>query len=304
MTGRRTVAAIATALLAGAACSSTRGDTDPAKQESIELGAREARLAKALAHPDTGQAAGKPIARWILPRELKEISGLALTTDGRLLAHGDERGTVWEIDYRRGVVVKRFELGKDPVKADFESIAVAGSRVFLLSSKGKLYEFEEGDDSAHVDYKTVDTGLHDICELEGMAHDAATQSLLFACKDVREASLKDSLVIFRWKLDGEKGRGLELPRLTVPIALVIGANGWSHVKPTDITVDPKSGNYVLVAKDKALIELTPAGKVVSSATMPGRHDQAEGVAITKDGILIVSDEGVTGPATITLYRRP
>ena len=59
--------------------------------------AREARLEAAVSSADTG-----PIARWILPAQLNEISGVALTTDGRILAHGDQRGAVFAIDYRRG----------------------------------------------------------------------------------------------------------------------------------------------------------------------------------------------------------
>ena len=304
MTRRLVSAALAWSIVAGTACGPPQDD-DPAKQEAAVLSARAARLANALAHPDSGAERGKAVARWLLPRDLKEISGLALTPDGRLLAHGDEWGTVWEIDYRRGVVVKRFTLGHEPVKGDFESIAIVDDRIFLFTSKGILYEFKEGADGAHVDYTTLDTGLRDVCEIEGMAWEASSRSLLFACKDAKEKSLKDSLVIFRWKLDTEKARGLSLPRLTVPIAQVIGANGWDHVKPSDITVDPKSGNYVLVAsKDKELIEITPAGKVVASGPLPGQHDQAEGVAITPDGLLIVSDEGPIGPAVITMYRRP
>lgn len=289
----------------GALCFASACDRDPARRQETELKSRESRLSRALARPDSGAGRDEPIARWLLPKDLKEISGLALTTDGRLLTHGDERAIVWEIDYRRGVVVKSFSLGDEPVKGDFESIAVAGDRMFLLTSKGKLYEFEEGADSAHVAYTMTDTGLRETCEIEGMAHEASTKSLLIACKTVYEPSLKDSLVIFRWKLDGEKRRGLDLPRLTVPVAAVIGAHEWTHVRPSDITVDPKSGNYVIVAsKDHALIEITPAGKVVSVAELQGKHDQAEGVAITTDGILLVSDEGVLGPATLTLYRRP
>ena len=254
---------------------------------------------------DKPAARGGPGARWLLPPELKEISGLALTSDDRLFVHGDEWGMVWEIDYRRGSVLKHFSLGKGLVKGDFESIAIAGDRFFMLTSKGLLYEFKEGADSSHVDYKDIDTGLREVCELEGMAYEASSSSLLFACKDVAEESLKDSLVIFRWNLDGEPARGLSLPRITVPVADAIGANGWKHMKPSDITVDRVTGNYVLIAsKDKAIVVITPTGKVLSSRALPGEHDQAEGVAITRDGLLLISDEGPKGPAVLTSYRWP
>jgi hypothetical protein len=89
---------------------------------------RAARLAAALAAPDSAAPKGAAIARWVLPPDLAEVSGLALTSAGRLLAHDDELGRVAEIDYRSGVLVKRFMIGKAPVRADFEGITVRRRR--------------------------------------------------------------------------------------------------------------------------------------------------------------------------------
>jgi len=255
--------------------------------------------------PEKPPSHDAPVTRWLLPPELREISGLALTPDDRLFVHGDEWAVIWEIDYRRGTMLKHFALGRGRLKGDFESIAIVSDRFFLLTSKGSLLEFKEDADSSHADFTETDTGLRDVCEFEGMAYEPASASLLFACKEVLTTSLKDSLVIFRWKLDGEQARGLALPRITVLESDAVGTNGWKHVKPSDLTVDRLTGNYVLIAaKDKALIVLSPEGKVVSSRALPGEHDQAEGVAITRDGLLLVSDEGPRGQAVLTSYRWP
>lgn len=79
-----------------------------------------------------------------LPERLREISGLAMTADGRALAHDDEVGIIYEIDHRQGRVVKEFRLGNDTVRADFEGIAVAGDRIYLVTSDGTIYESPEG----------------------------------------------------------------------------------------------------------------------------------------------------------------
>ena len=280
--------------------------------DSTELAAREERLAQALAHPDSGG----PIARWLLGPELNEISGLALTADERLLTHGDQRGQVFEIDYRRGIVVKQFALGKPAVHADFEGITVMGDTVVLLVSDGTLYMFHEGANGARADFTIHDTKLGNECEFEGVAFDRALHALLLACKNVRTKSLKDALVIYRWKLD--PGKGAPLSRLTVPLRRVIGANKWDGLHPSDITIDPQNGNYVLIAsREQALVEITPNGTVVFARPLPGEHAQPEGIAITKDGILIISDERSLGASAkhehrgpeaeagvITLYRWP
>ena len=270
--------------------------------DSSLLAGRAARVDSALASSDSGQGGDKPIARWVLPRHLAEISGLALTPDGRLFAHNDEMGRVVELDYRRGVVLKHFLLGNAPVRADFEGITVAGQRLFLLASDGRLFEFKEGADGARVPYTVHDTRLGHECEFEGVAYDPAIEALLLACKNVYKKSLVGSLVIYRWALGA--GNSEKLPPLSIPLERVIGSNRWKGLHPSDITIDPRNGHYVLVsAQEEALIELTPSGEVVSARSLPGGHAHTEGVAITKDGILIISDEAGKSSAAITLYRR-
>jgi uncharacterized protein YjiK len=129
---------------------------------------------------------------------------------------------------------------------------------------------------------------------------------LLPCKNVQKKELEGSVVIYVWQLNPQGGQ--RLSTITVPIEDAIGHNGWDTLRPTDIVVDPRTGNYVLVAaQERALLELEPNGKVVRSMPLPGNdqaHPQAEGVAITEDGILIVSNEATVGPASITLYRWP
>jgi len=266
--------------------------------------ARGARMTKALSDRDSAVADSIPLAQWLLPPGLQEISGLALTGDGRLLVHDDELGQVWEIDYRRGVLVKRFSLGKERLTGDFEGITVANDVVYMVAGKGGVYEFREGANRERVGYVLHETGLEKECAFEGIAFDPAINSLLLACKLVLNKELEDSLVIFRWNL---AAHGARVSKLTVPLAGIIGTNDWKNVQPSDISVDPLTGNYVLVAstsKDKALIAITPAGAVVFVRPLSALHHQPEGLAITKDSILIVSDEAGTPPAIITLYRWP
>lgn len=242
------------------------------------------------------------LARWIMPRDLDELSGITITSDGRLLAHGDERAQVSEIDYRRGIVLKQFVVGQPTIKADLEGIAMANDAVFLLASNGTLYEFREGNNGQRVGYITSDTRLGKECEFEGLAFDPAINSLLLACKNVELKHAKNDLVIYRWKLHGG---GERLSKLTVSLEKILPAIGEKDLHPSDIAVDPTTGNYVLVASiEKALVEITPAGDVVFARKLMGQHDQPESIAITKDGILIIGDEAARRPAVITLYRWP
>jgi uncharacterized protein YjiK len=297
------VASLAGWLFAATACERSRSELATLMSDSTSV-AREVRLEAALADGDTTATHGRPIARWLLPQDLREISGLALTKDGYVLAHQDEDGQVWEIDYRRGVVMKQFSLGDRRVKGDFEGITIANDVVFMLASNGKLYEFQEGANGAHVAYKIHDTGLKAQCEFEGVAFDPTINALLLACKHVHDKAIEGAIVIYRWSLAASDSAS-RLTRMIVPVDSVLAANGWKNLNPSDITIDPLTGNYVIVASlEKALISITPAGVLAFVRPLPARHPQPEGVAITKDGILLVSDEGGQGSGIITLYKWP
>lgn len=296
----RAVATLAAATAIASACQ-RRGEISEA--EASELASREKRLAARVAALAVDTSGGAVLARWVLPAELKEISGLAVTANGSLLAHNDEQGRVFVIDPRRGVVIKQFMVGKGDLRGDFEAIAVSGADIFLLLSNGTIYRFREGADGEGVPYAIVDTKLGRECEFEGIAIEAAGEVVVLPCKNVAKKSLRDQLVIYRWDLGGLASQRASM--LTVPLARLIGPNGWKSLHPSDVAIDPVTKNYVLIAsQEKALIEITPGGEVVRAGPLPEPSEQAEGVAITSDGILAISDEGNRQRATITLYRWP
>jgi uncharacterized protein YjiK len=297
----------AVAVLAGvAAISAGCGDASPWSDEGIQtLGDMrqqqlESRLAKADESPTTKLADATPVAKWIMPTELREISGLVLTPDGRILTHGDENASISVLDPRKGLSLKQFTVGGG-MHGDFESITMAGNDVYLLSSKSLLLRFQEGEDGADVPYSSVDMGLGKECEFESMVYQADSNWLVLPCKNAWSKTYAHQLVIYRWKLSGPDSAKLSM--ITVPFAQLIGTNKWKNLHPSDITIDPTSGNFVMIAShEKALIEMTRAGELVRSEPLPPGHNQPEGVAITKDSILMVSDEATKTPAAITLYR--
>ena len=298
MTIARGLALIAAVVVCVGSCR----DTPQAKAEQIralEL-ARKAQLARRIAIADASPTQKGPIAMWILPPELREISGLTLTSDDRMFAHEDEEGTVYQIDPKTGIVVKRFSLEGNP-KGDFEAIAAVETDLYLLESNGKLFKFKEGPEGARVPFAKYDTRLGHECSFESLAYEPDSSRLLLACKTVSAKSLKDDLVIYR--LPQPITDSSSVTMLAIPIAEVIGAHGLKGFNPSDMAVDPATGNYVLVAsQQKAMAVITPGGEVVRSEALPGGHQQAEGVAISRDSILIISDEARHKPAAITLYR--
>jgi WD40 repeat protein len=287
--------ALAAATLSSSGCA--RNDAGAAA-DSSERALRDARFEARRQGLDSTASPNDPLARWILPDDLREVSGLALLPDGRVVAHGDERGRVYLLDPRRGTLLKQFDIGK---VGDFEGATMVGDSIVLLASNGELYIFAEGANDATVPYRKWDTRLGKECEFEGIAYEARTQSYVLACKNVMTKELKNHLVLYRWNPDGAGVS--QVSTIAIPLGDSDGTLPWKSLNPSDLAIDPANGNLVIVAgQEKAIIVLSPDGRVISTDQLPKGHPQSEGIAVTRDSVLILSDEARGGPPTITLYR--
>ncbi len=247
-----------------------------------------------------------PKVEWKLPKRLREISGLATTPDGRLFAHNDERAIIYEIDIDEGEIVKSFHLGPNGIEADFEGIAIAGDSIFLVTSTGTLYETVEGSADEEVNYATDDTGIGDVCEVEGLEYEPSDQTLLLACKTTRGLRLKGGVAVFRWSIESHR---LAEPDLIWVSEDEIGRHlPQKRFHPSGIARHPANGTYLIIsAREHALIEVTPSGNVVAAEDLKsGRHRRAEGitVAVRKNGAfdLIISNEGGNRRARLARYH--
>lgn len=244
--------------------------------------------------------ATKPTARWALPSSLREISGLALTDDGRLLVHDDEKARITEVNYRVGTIVKSFQLGKPAMLGDFEAIAVAGPRVFLVTSAGLLYETREGKDGETVPFTVTDTHAGALCEIEGLTWEPRDHALLLLCKTFGSTALRGTITMLRWSPD--RKRWLVPGRLGAPLDRRLQRMLGSDFRGSDLSRDPVTGRYLAIAGiNRVAAELTPEAGLVAIGPLGKHHPQAEGVAIAKDGTVLVSDEGGGGPGHLTVY---
>ena len=244
----------------------------------------------------------KSATQWKLPRRLQEISGLAMTRDNRLLAHNDEKGIIFEIDYQNGSIVKIFALTdlNKPVAGDFEGIAVTDEDMYLDTSSGRLYEFSEGADGETVLFNIYATGVGRESEIEGLAYEPDQRALLLMSKNPRSPQRKGQLVVYRWSVDTKQL--VENGHTVIPIIDFSRHIKGKKFQPSGIERHPVSGNYfVVAARQRAIAEMTPAGQVVAVKKLSNWHRQAEGITFALDNTLIVSDEGAGKRARLTLY---
>lgn len=237
-----------------------------------------------------------------LPRSLEEISGLTTTSDGRVLAHNDERAVIYEVDPASGDVTKAFSAGLTGVPGDFEGIAEAEGRLFLVMSNGDLLETAEGSDGSAMSYRVYVTGLGPLCEFEGLAFDPATRSLLMPCKETRTRELRDHIVVFAVALDGM--RPYPVPRVFIPFNDLDALGVKASFRPSAVEVHPETGHSVLVsAQEERILEVGPHGALVAARDLHRKtHPQPEGITFLPDGSLLLGDEGQGKRGRLTRYR--
>ena len=223
---------------------------------------------------------------WRLPPTLSEVSGLA-SYGNKLLLHEDESSAVYRFDFESGKVELAFQIGSPPISGDFEGIAVQDQDVLITTSSGRLYKVHDGADASGkvVRATVVDTGLEEICEVEGL--DYSELGLLFVCKQ-NYLVPQSRLLIYKFKDDA-----LTL-FLEVDLKPEVG-----KFRPSAIHYQEEQ-IFVASAKPKKLLRLDRDGNLLSVHSLKGMGlPQPEGLTFVGPDLYVAS-EGAKGGAIKTI----
>ncbi len=264
-------------------------------------------------HPPFPYHLNDPDLAFDMPNELKEISGLSLTSDGQMLAAvNDEKGIIFLLDKSNGAIKSRIQF-KDA--GDYEGIEIVGNDAWVCKSNGTLYQVKNFAEP-NPEVQSHKSFLDKENDLEGLAHDPANNRLLIACKGhsgyTDDAGDKKAIYAFDLatktvsktpaylltlsdledflKTSGEEDANKKLERINAP------GSGELKFSPSGIAIHPKTGDiYITSARGNTLLVLDAKGKVQHLERLKKSvHGQPEGICFDADGTLFISNEGEDG----------
>jgi uncharacterized protein YjiK len=263
----------------------------------------------------------EPDATFEMDKDLKEISGLSLTADGRyFVAIQDEDGTVFFINKNNGEIEREIDFWKD---GDYEGVEVAGEEIFVVKSSGTLYRI--GDvTKAHLSVDKYNQTLGNKNNVEGLAYDAANNRLLLACKgDAGDGAtyrfkkaiyafnlatmLMDTSPVYLISLEdvqaylGTSPPIRKLQKLLDDFSL---EESDFIFGPSGIAIHPITGHYYITSSiGKLLMVLDPSGAILHIEKLDDDvHPQPEGICFDTDGTLYIANEGKGDDGVIHRFR--
>lgn len=249
-----------------------------------------------------------PSVTYALPPELLEISGQTWVSDTQLAGIEDETGDL--LFYNLGTQRLDSTVAFGPA-GDYEDVARVPGGWLILRSDGTVFR-RTGRTTT-----TFATGLSATNEPEGLTYDAASRTLLVACKGEAGAGL-DGTKRAVYRLNPTTYRIEPKPAYVLDIAGILArspdvartgkagkkAGQLSRFAPSAVAVHPRTHHvFVLSARGNDLVELDAQGRLVAAQTLDtGLFPQPEGLAFAPNGDLFVSSEAGSKKGQGRLYR--
>ncbi|MCR9246196.1 MAG: hypothetical protein NXI31_14290 [bacterium] len=242
--------------------------------------------------------AGAGPERIELPDELREISGITVGPDGRLVAVQDELGVLFFLDLadRRSPRTTRVPFGEP---GDYEDVVAVDDDYWVLRSDGRLFCVQVRGGRGVVSRRV---SLPVAGEFEALAHDAGNRRLLvlpkarLAKKARRKVGADHPVFGVDLRAGGEL---IAQPLLDLPV------RDWQSRLPgldaritAAVRIPLTPDLLVLLGSDRMVLRLDAAGRLLDSFELPAGMPQAEAMTLTPSGRLLVTSEGQDGPARL------
>ncbi len=256
---------------------------------------------------------------FVMPKKLKEISGLGFSSDyKKLVAVQDEQGILFFLDKNTGKIVNEVEFWD---AGDYEGVEIVGNEAFVVKSTGTIYRIK----LERKEVEKYNFFLEQENDVEGLAYDKANNRLLLACKAKagQGETSKTKKGIYSFDL-----KQLQLktePAFTVSQQDVLqylstsdylkdkdkllehfdeNADEFSFA-PSSLAIHPLSGQiYILSSVGKLLMIIDMNSAIVHIEKLKKKiHAQPEGICFDQDGTMYIANEAKDDePGKILVFK--
>ncbi len=237
-----------------------------------------------------------------LGKVLNEISGISYNlNDSSLLAIADSKKKVIEINLKR---MRLRDYTQDIVgpDQDLEDIVNMENSLYLLASKGLIYEVPLNGDSIPV--RSYPFWSDDKNDFETLYYDPEANGLIKLCKSCAADKGKQMRSAYRFDLTTKQFD-------TTAFYSISSTEIKDLVKDEDAKFDPSAAAihpvnkklYILSSAGNLLVIAERNGKPLQAFHLnPDQHPQAEGIAFAPGGDMYISNEGKYGTPTLQVFR--
>ena len=237
-----------------------------------------------------------------LQLEMKEISGLIW--DGAInqfLAHNDELGKIFYLDRDSKQILKQVSFG---ATGDYEDIALVGSIPYVLKSDGTIYRILVDSTGGRTAQATelAKLEVEGSVDFETMYYDTTRRALILICKNCKMDN-KATVSAFAYYVDST---GFDTkPVFSINAAKVdsMAPKETSKLQPSAARIHPRLNKLFIISSAANLLVVADTDGNVESVhrLTPKMFPQPEGLTFNKTGDMYISNEGVTGHATILRF---
>ncbi|MBE0639548.1 MAG: SdiA-regulated domain-containing protein [Bacteroidales bacterium] len=249
-----------------------------------------------------------------LPPILNEVSGLTNIDNNHVALIQDELGIVFLYDFSEGKIVSQHQFEST---GDFEGLAYADNKMYILRSDGRLTEWNNFPDQAK-SVKHYDLNLP-TSNNEGLCYDPKHNRVLIAAKSKPDHGYEKSRrLIYAFDLLTRKllnkplyslnvdrlaekahSLGIEQSNLTEK-----GKQKPFNFRPSSLAIHPLTGDlYIISAVDFLMVVMNPSGKIIHMEPLePERFPQAEGLTFLPDGTMIITSEAAGKVPTLQVFK--
>ncbi|MEO7306455.1 MAG: SdiA-regulated domain-containing protein [Ferruginibacter sp.] len=236
-----------------------------------------------------------------LPGELAEISGIVYyPKDTSVFAIEDEDGVFYKIYLNGNNQIKKWKFDK---KHDYEDVVLHDSIFYVLISNGDIESLHFNGDSIVSNTFFFPDASKKTNEFESLYFDDSLRQLILLCKDCEDDN-KKTVSAWGFSIDSQLYTPSVLTVDVQPLAEKLGELKMK-LKPSATAINPVTNElYILSSISHLLVVTDRNGKFKEVFKLdPAIYKQAEGIAFTATGDMIISNEShETGVANILIIK--